>query len=234
MLNFESYSLIVFSFISKCNLSSNWSTNCVLLKPPSDHFSHPSHCPWPVTLPRVALSIYFHFISLSKLRVSANTTTSLLHTGVQSPKRLRKQHLISAWTQCASPVCPLSLLRTSKRTNNVGHSSHWWARSCIPGFMRIPKASILTNLKCLLDFFSSRGKTLALFEFFNLKGQLSYVLWCSNPILIQPPITRSLFWAKFNPSVARISLSPPLLIPAFPMHKVQWGKKKRLVSKILV
>lgn len=83
-------------------------------QPLPDRFSHPHLCTWPVMLQQVALSICFHFINLSKLHISANTTPSQLHTGLPSPKQLTKQHLISSWACWNWPACPLSWLVTSK------------------------------------------------------------------------------------------------------------------------
>lgn len=69
-------------------------------------------CPCPVTLLWVALSIYFHFIKLTQLRVSANTTSVMAAHWAPALELLTKHWLISALAQCAHPVCPLSLLRT--------------------------------------------------------------------------------------------------------------------------
>lgn len=90
-------------------------------------------CTCPVTLLWVALSIYFQFIKLSQLGVSANTTNVMAAHWAPVLEPLTKHNLIFALAYCAHPVCPLSLVRTrpctSKLTSSVGHSSHLWGRS---------------------------------------------------------------------------------------------------------
>lgn len=71
-----------------------------------------TYCPYPAIVLWVALSIYFHFIKLTQLGVSANTTSVMATNWAPQLKRLTKHHLISALALRAHPVCTLSLLRT--------------------------------------------------------------------------------------------------------------------------
>lgn len=77
------------------------------LKAPSGHFSLPSHCPWPVTLLPVALSIHFHFISLSKLLVSLQTPAPVSEKATKTAPNLRS---------AAAPVL-------SAHSHHPGHQS---------------------------------------------------------------------------------------------------------------
>lgn len=59
-----------------------------------------------------ALLIYFHFIKLIQLGVSANTTGVMAANWAPVLEPLTKQPLISAMAYSGRPVCPLSSLRT--------------------------------------------------------------------------------------------------------------------------
>lgn len=106
--------------ITRGNFRQNVFVNCILSlsnhRSPSDGTivaTRLTFCPCPVTLLWVALSIYFHFIKLTQLGVSANTTSVMAAHWTPVLESLTKHHLISALAYSAHPVCPLSLLRTS-------------------------------------------------------------------------------------------------------------------------
>lgn len=197
--------------------------------PLPDHFSRPPLCTWPVTLQQVALSICFHFINLSKLHISANTTPSQLHTGRQSPIQLTKQHLISSWACWNWPACPLSLLRTSK--------VHKFCRSQPSLTCKVRVCACLQRKHEFLKHRSWHLKHLC-----NFSPTLQCCLWvlkfkrtelCSRPTLTWLTITRSLFLAKFT-SVARIPLPPPTVNPCI-SHGQSTVKKTSLgVLKVQV
>lgn len=184
-----------------------------MFPPPPDQFSH---CPWALTLLWVALPIYFRLFSLSKRRLSANTTNATAahpppasHTATKTAPNPRP-----------GPLGPLWLLRTSKCTNSVGHSSQRWGQCvCVS-----PEVPILTNVTCLPDFlFCSCRKTPAQLEFFYFNSAAATAS-CHK-------VSTLGWWAELYPSVAQI---PQKLPTVNPHTQRRTRKKKNRVEKVQV